>query len=96
MNAHNKSLKLFFIYLIVGFLVSSAKTDIQGKTPFEVLNALMTVFMFNFIVGIWSGLAALFGNDIYHIVKNIVKKNRKKNERIYMYNCQLFSCPFWD
>jgi hypothetical protein len=65
----NNNVKIFFRYLIIGFLISSCKLDLINKTPTDIVISIFTAFMYNFIVGIATGLMAMFTVDIYFAVK---------------------------
>ena len=69
----DRSLITFFRYLIVGFLISSVKNTYTAMDIFEVINTMFLSFLFNFIVGIWTGLAGLFGTELYFYIKKNLK-----------------------
>lgn len=73
----DKSLKAFFRYLIIGYLISAVRADWNGKKPSEILWLLFLIFSYNLIVGVWTGVAAMFGVEVY----NWLKKN-SINERL--------------
>jgi len=83
MKPERNSLVVFFRYLIIGFLVSSFKNNIIGIPPLQVLNNLFLSFLYNFIIGIWVGLAALFGNELFFYIKKNVRNERHRN----LYRC---------
>jgi hypothetical protein len=65
----NKSLNTFFKYMLVGFVISSVKVDLSGVPLIKIVETLFFTFMYNFIVGIWVGLAGMFGIDLYAFIK---------------------------
>jgi hypothetical protein len=65
----NKSLNTFFKYMLVGFVISSVKVDLSGVPLIKIVETLFFTFMYNFIVGIWVGLAGMFGIDLYALIK---------------------------
>jgi hypothetical protein len=82
MNQHKKPIENFFKYMGLGFLISCIKTDYANMKPMDVLEVLSLTFMYNAIIGIWIGLAQMFGIDLYHLVK----KNYGKNENRFCYS----------
>jgi hypothetical protein len=65
----NKSLSTFFRYMCVGFIISSIKIDLSGVPLINIVETLFYTFMYNFVVGIWVGLAGMFGIDLYAFIK---------------------------
>lgn len=63
------SLKIFFRYLIIGFLISSLRADILNPNSFDTLKTISYSFLYNFITGIFTGLSAMFGSDLYKYFK---------------------------
>ena len=59
--------------MIAGFTLSSIKAKVIGVPALEVMNNLFITFMYNFIVGIWVGMAAMFGTDLYYFIKKNLK-----------------------
>ena len=55
--------------MIIGFVISSVKTDLSGVPLFNIAETLFYTFMYNFTVGIWVGLAGMFGIDLYAFIK---------------------------
>lgn len=67
-----KGLRTFFRYMILGFLISSVKTNLYNVPLRDIVKTLFLTFMYNFIIGIWVGLAWMFGTDLYlYLKKNI-------------------------
>lgn len=64
-----KSAKIFFKYLIIGYLISCVRTDMKSMGVFQVLGTLFFTFWYNLIVGIFTGIAAMFTSFIYEILK---------------------------
>lgn len=73
----DKSLRTFFRYMIVGFIISSLKTDLSNVPLFEIAKDLFYTFMYNFIFGIWFGLTAMFGIDLYGFLKKKLHKDEQ-------------------
>lgn len=68
----DKGLSTFFRYMILGFLISSVKTNLSNVPLINIVKTLLLTFMYNFIIGIWVGLAWMFGTDLYlYLKKNI-------------------------
>ena len=63
------SLKNFFNYMLLGFLISSVRSNIPGIPLEEVVQNLFYTLMYNMIIGIWAGLSAMFGIDLYLYLK---------------------------
>lgn len=76
----DKSLRTFFRYMLIGFVVSSIRSDISHVPLIAVVKTLFLTFMYNFIVGIWFGLTAMFGMDLYEFLK---KKLRNEQYSIW-------------
>lgn len=68
----DKGLSTFFKYMVLGFLISSVKTNLSNVPLIDIVKTLLLTFMYNFIIGIWVGLAWMFGTDLYlYLKKNI-------------------------
>jgi hypothetical protein len=65
----NRSLRTFFRYMAIGFVVSSVKVSLSGVPLINIVETLFYTFMYNFVVGIWVGLAGMFGIDLYTYLK---------------------------
>jgi len=65
----NKSLTNFFKYYIVGFVVCALKIDTVGKEMSDILWELFISFMYCNVIGIWTGMAGMFGQDLYFYLK---------------------------
>lgn len=68
-NNENNGLKIFFKYLLIGFIISSCRTDLTNVDPIQIIENIAIAFMYNFIIGIWTGLAAMFTLDLYIFLK---------------------------
>ena len=70
------SIKIFFISMIIGFLISSIRIEYKPVPNDQIINIYFFVFLYNFIVGIFAGLAGLFGNEFYfYLKKNLRNEN---------------------
>lgn len=86
----DKSFKIFFRYLIVGFIISSIRVNIIDRPILTILNDIFLLFMYNGICGISIGLSAMFDYFIYlKIKKNL--KNEECGELDRLVKC----CHFW-
>lgn len=65
----NRSLNNFFRYMMIGFAISSIKINLTGVPLLNIVETLFYTFMYNFVVGIWVGLAGMFGIDLYAFIK---------------------------
>lgn len=65
----NKSLQTFFRYMALGYVISSLKTDLSNRPLIDIVKDLFLIFWYNFTVGIWVGLAFMFGTDLYLYLK---------------------------
>ena len=61
----NKSLNIFFKYLIVGYLLALVSVDLSKTDGVTIVLNSFIKFMYCFIVGIFIGMANMFGTDIY-------------------------------
>jgi len=72
MEGH-KSIRNFFKYLLVGFLISSARVSLKGMAAIEVIQIQFLTFMYNLIAGIGTGIAMMFGIvfgiEFYYLIK---------------------------
>jgi hypothetical protein len=84
-------LMVFFIAGGIGFMLSALNSNIVGVPPLLVVKNMFLSFMYNFIVGVWTGVAALFGSEIYFYIK----KNLTKNERRW-HICRGFCFFCWN
>lgn len=55
--------------MVVGFVISALKIDLIGVPLINIVETLFYTFMYNFICGIWVGLAGMFGIDLYAFIK---------------------------
>lgn len=74
---HN-SLNNFFRYFLLCFLASCVTTDIKGLTLLEIVNTLFLTFIYRTLIGIWVGLAGMFGIDIYLYLKKNTKNEHEQ------------------
>lgn len=49
-----------FSFLIIGFIISSARSDIQNMNAIKVVQTLFSIFWYNLITGILIGVVGLF------------------------------------
>lgn len=74
----NKSLVIFFRYMVIGFIISSLKNNIVGLPVLIVVQNMFLSFIYNVFIGIWVGMAALFGHELYYYLK----KNLRNESQI--------------
>jgi hypothetical protein len=86
------SVEVMLRYIGIGFLISSIKTNFIGLSPLEVTRNFFLLNIYNLFVGVWIGLAALFGNELYFFLKPYIrqaliylKKNFTDERRIYRF-----------
>lgn len=70
----NKSLTNFFKYYLMGFVVCALKVDVSDKKMAQILWELFISFMYCNIIGIWTGIAGMFGQDLYFYIKQKFSK----------------------
>lgn len=75
MNDVNKSLRIFFIMLGIGFDVSSFKITVCDIKDVSVMNSFFLTIFYNFIQGIYFALPYMLGTELYQYLKN--KKNKQ-------------------
>ena len=59
----------FFKYLMLGFLLSSLNINLTQMSWIDIVRTSSLTFVYNFIVGIPTGLAIMFGMDLYVYLK---------------------------
>ena len=62
-------------YLLIGFVFSSLKLNVQGLSKMEVLNLMFYAFTVNLFSSIPFALAWMFAEELYNHIIN--KKNKK-------------------
>lgn len=62
-------LRSFFRCFPIGFLISCFRIDVGVMKPIQVVETLFTAFWYNTIVGICSGLTAMFTSMAYVAIK---------------------------
>ncbi len=65
----NKSIKSFFKYLVIGFLISSVASNFNGLNEVDIIRRNFITFMYNLTVGIGTGIAGLFSVELFHHFK---------------------------
>lgn len=70
------SLKKFFKFMCVACTFSALTTDLSNMSMIDIVNRLFLTFMYNFIVGIWGGMAWMFGSDLYLFLKKNTKNEQ--------------------
>lgn len=64
----------FFKYLLIGFVVSSFKLNVQGLSRIAILQEMFMAFTVNFITSIPFALAWMFSEAIFIHFKKKYKK----------------------
>jgi hypothetical protein len=82
----NQSLNTFFRYMAIGFAVSSVKVSLSGVPLINIVETLFYTFMYNFVVGIWVGLAGMFGTDLYTYLKKNGSNEQYSWKHIFVCN----------
>lgn len=75
-NKIDNDVRVFFRYMIVGFVISSCRMDFVHYSAVEIVQKSVLAFWFNLIVGIFTGLAAMFSIIIYKEVKKNLRKGK--------------------
>jgi len=70
---NDKSLQNFFTYYVIGFAFCLFKVDLD-KSYRDIIVGLFLTFIYCNIVGIWTGLFGMFGQDLYFYIKRKLKK----------------------
>jgi len=63
------SIHSFFACFAIGFLVSSFKINLYHVPNAQIIEALYTTILYNFVIGIFSGISGLFMVDFYYYLK---------------------------
>lgn len=87
MNKGSKSIDNFFIYLGLGFVISSLKTDFINQTGIEIVSDIFSFTMYNFVNGIFYGLGVMVGIDIFYILKKNLKNEIRCNNLFWVNIC---------
>lgn len=69
---HN-SIRNFFYFFGIGFLILCIKVKIKGLPPMETIRVLFFTFGYIYIISIWFGLAGMFTIDVYLQLKKNLK-----------------------
>jgi len=78
MGKKDNPFRVFFKYLIIGFLISDLRVYVAELSPLEIINSLFMSFMFHLIAGIPFAVSAVFGDHIGKSLFSYLKKNFKK------------------
>lgn len=70
---------MFFFYFVLGFLISALNMSIEGKAPTELVKDLFLRFMYNYTVGVSTGISGMFGSSLYFWIKKNLKNERYKH-----------------
>lgn len=73
----NNSLHKFFKVQAIGFVICSIRVSVNVDNLEQFLWNLFLLFMLCNIISIWTGLANMFGGDLYLYIK----KNLKNEQR---------------
>lgn len=65
----NNSLKIFFRYLVIGFLLATITSYKKDLSAVQFMQYSSFQFIWCLIVGIFIGMANMIGNDFYLWVK---------------------------
>lgn len=71
--SNDKSLFNFFRYYTIGFCICIFKVDIN-KDYKDIIVDLFLTFIYCNIVGIWTGVFSMFGQDLYFYLKGKLMK----------------------
>ncbi len=72
--AHEKSLFNFFRYYTIGVIICAIRVNVEYENFPKMLWELFITFIYCNVIGIWGGLAAMFGQDLYFYLKTKIKK----------------------
>ena len=73
----NRSLFNFFKFQAIGFIICAFRVSIDVKDVTDFVWKMFVLFMVCNIISIWTGLASMFGADLYIYIK----KNLKNEQR---------------
>lgn len=68
-NTDNHTMRNFFRYMGVGFVIICIKTKIQDRNVVLVLKDLFDTFTYCFTAAVWIGLSGMFTTDLYYYIK---------------------------
>jgi len=75
MKNHN-SIKVFFRWMLVCFLISSFKSGIFDIPPVQAVKRIFVETFYNLFVGIWGGIGGVFGTEIFLYIKKKLRNER--------------------
>jgi len=82
-----RSMKNFFMYLGIGFVISSIKISLIGVSLIEIIKLSSITNIFNLYVNLPQALFFMILVDIYSEVKKNIKNERCRNlYRIYIWS----------
>ena len=76
-DKNHKAIRVFLNCIGIGFLISSIRVILTGLTPMQIVQNIFISFWYNLIVGIGTGIAAMFTAFLYEFLKKRIGEHLK-------------------